>query len=176
MALKGNSYNQASNVYIAELNLKDLYMLLSNYEEIAEFLTDQVDMKGDVTLQPQGKEKVQVVDGTMHPYKGDWDWTVHCKVVNKWVMRRQHQLVIRDPWIYQLIQMKPFETHIDEIVTDTLLTKTGKGVEIYLTMGYLNLTQAYLNLVLAMQVKYKILLASPEVNDFFGAKEVAGAN
>ncbi|PNI31120.1 PGS1 isoform 14, partial [Pan troglodytes] len=44
-----------------------------------------------------------------------------------------------------------------------------------LTTGYFNLTQAYMDLVLGTRAEYQILLASPEVNGFFGAKGVAGA-
>lgn len=80
-----------------------------------------------------------------------------------------------DTWIYPLIQMKPFEIQIDEIVTETLLTEAERGAKVYLTTGYFNLTQAYMDLVLGTRAEYQILLASPEVNGFFGARGVAGA-
>lgn len=80
-----------------------------------------------------------------------------------------------DTWIYPLIQMKPFGIRIDEIVTETLLMEAERGASIYLTTGYFNLTQAYMDLILGTKAKYQILLASPEVNGFFGAKGVAGA-
>lgn len=80
-----------------------------------------------------------------------------------------------DTWIYPLVQMKPFEIQIDEIVTETLLTEAERGAKVYLTTGYFNLTQAYMDLVLGTRAEYQILLASPEVNGFFGAKGVAGA-
>lgn len=80
-----------------------------------------------------------------------------------------------DTWIYPLIQMKPFEIQIDEIVTETLLTEAERGAKVFLTTGYFNLTQAYMDLVLGTRAEYQILLASPEVNGFFGAKGVAGA-
>ncbi|KAL8163402.1 UNVERIFIED_CONTAM: CDP-diacylglycerol--glycerol-3-phosphate 3-phosphatidyltransferase, partial [Gekko kuhli] len=80
-----------------------------------------------------------------------------------------------DTWIYPLIQMKPFGIQIDEIVTETLLMEAELGASVYLTTGYFNLTQAYMDLILGTRAKYQILLASPEVNGFFGAKGVAGA-
>lgn len=80
-----------------------------------------------------------------------------------------------DTWIYPLIQMKSFEIQIDEIVTETLLTEAERGAKVYLTTGYFNLTQTYMDLVLGTRAEYQILLASPEVNGFFGAKGVAGA-
>ncbi|KAF7247340.1 CDP-diacylglycerol--glycerol-3-phosphate 3-phosphatidyltransferase, mitochondrial, partial [Varanus komodoensis] len=80
-----------------------------------------------------------------------------------------------DTWIYPLIQMKPFGIQIDEMVTETLLMEAEQGANIFLTTGYFNLTQAYMDLILGTRAKYQILLASPEVNGFFGAKGVAGA-
>ncbi|KAJ7315907.1 hypothetical protein JRQ81_002069 [Phrynocephalus forsythii] len=80
-----------------------------------------------------------------------------------------------DTWIYPLIQMKPFGIQIDEIVTETLLMEAEPGANVYLTTGYFNLTQAYMDLVLGTRANYQILLASPEVNGFFEAKGLAGA-
>ncbi|XP_048345752.1 CDP-diacylglycerol--glycerol-3-phosphate 3-phosphatidyltransferase, mitochondrial [Sphaerodactylus townsendi] len=80
-----------------------------------------------------------------------------------------------DTWIYPLIQMKPFGIQIDEIITETLLMEAERGASVFLTTGYFNLTQAYMDLILGTRAKYQILLASPEVNGFFGAKGVAGA-
>uniref|UniRef100_A0A8D0H3C1 CDP-diacylglycerol--glycerol-3-phosphate 3-phosphatidyltransferase n=1 Tax=Sphenodon punctatus TaxID=8508 RepID=A0A8D0H3C1_SPHPU len=80
-----------------------------------------------------------------------------------------------DTWIYPLIQMKPFGIQIDEIITETLLTEAERGTKVFLTTGYFNLTQAYMDLVLGTRAEYRILLASPEVNGFFGARGVAGA-
>lgn len=80
-----------------------------------------------------------------------------------------------DTWVYPLIQMKPFGIQIDELVTETLLTEAERGDQLHLTTGYFNLTQGYMDLVLGTRADYNILLASPEVNGFFGAKGIAGA-
>ncbi|KAL7989526.1 hypothetical protein Chor_012192, partial [Crotalus horridus] len=80
-----------------------------------------------------------------------------------------------DTWIYPLIQMKPFGIRIDEAVTKTLLMEAEQSASIYLTTGYFNLTKTYVDLILGTRAKFQILLASPEVNGFFGAKGVAGA-
>uniref|UniRef100_A0A8C9IJ30 CDP-diacylglycerol--glycerol-3-phosphate 3-phosphatidyltransferase n=1 Tax=Piliocolobus tephrosceles TaxID=591936 RepID=A0A8C9IJ30_9PRIM len=184
-------------------NRQDRYVFLQDCVEIADFFTELVDAVGDVSLQLQGDDTVQVVDGMVHPYKGDR--AEYCKAANKRVMdvinsaRTRQQMLhaqtfhsnslltqedaaaagdrrpVPDTWIYPLIQMKPFEIQIDEIVTETLLTEAERGAKIYLTTGYFNLTQAYMDLVLGTRAEYQILLASPEVNGFFGAKGVAGA-
>ncbi|XP_038402372.1 CDP-diacylglycerol--glycerol-3-phosphate 3-phosphatidyltransferase, mitochondrial isoform X6 [Canis lupus familiaris] len=184
-------------------NRQDRYVFLQDCPEIADFFTELVDAVGDVSLQLQGDDTVQVVEGMVHPYKGDR--AAYCRAANKRVMdvinsARARQQVLHaqtfhgdslltqedaaaagdrrpapDTWIYPLIQMKPFEIQIDEIVTETLLTEAERGAKIYLTTGYFNLTQAYMDLVLGTRAEYQILLASPEVNGFFGAKGVAGA-
>uniref|UniRef100_A0A2K6FQ28 CDP-diacylglycerol--glycerol-3-phosphate 3-phosphatidyltransferase n=1 Tax=Propithecus coquereli TaxID=379532 RepID=A0A2K6FQ28_PROCO len=184
-------------------NRQDRYVFLQDCAEIADFFTELVDAVGDVSLQLQGDDTVQVVDGMVHPYKGDR--AAYCKAANKRVMdvinsarTRQQMLHAQtfhsdslltqedtaaagdqrpapDTWIYPLIQMNTFEIQIDEIVTETLLTEAERGAKVYLTTGYFNLTQAYMDLVLGTRAEYQILLASPEVNGFFGAKGVAGA-
>uniref|UniRef100_M3YP32 CDP-diacylglycerol--glycerol-3-phosphate 3-phosphatidyltransferase n=1 Tax=Mustela putorius furo TaxID=9669 RepID=M3YP32_MUSPF len=184
-------------------NRQDRYVLLQDCPEVADFFTELVGAVGDVSLQLQADNTVQVLEGMVHPYKGDR--AAYCKAANKRVMdvinsARVRQQVLHaqtfhgdslltqedaaaagdrrpapDTWIYPLIQMKPFEIQIDEIVTETLLTEAERGARVYLTTGYFNLTQAYMDLVLGTRAEYQILLASPEVNGFFGAKGVAGA-
>ncbi|XP_052611861.1 CDP-diacylglycerol--glycerol-3-phosphate 3-phosphatidyltransferase, mitochondrial isoform X3 [Peromyscus californicus insignis] len=184
-------------------NRQDRYVFLQDCVEIADFFTELVDAVGDVSLQLQGDDTVDVVDGMVHPYKGDR--AAYCRAANKRVMDVIHSARTRqqmlhaqtfhsdsllsqeeaaaagdrrpapDTWIYPLIQMKPFEIQIDEIVTETLLTEAERGAKVFLTTGYFNLTQAYMDLVLGTRAEYQILLASPEVNGFFGAKGVAGA-
>ncbi|NXY49124.1 PGPS1 protein, partial [Ceuthmochares aereus] len=203
------------NVILSGANLSDLYftnrqdryVLLQDSPEIADFFTELVDAIGDVSLQLQQDDTVQMMEGMEHPYQGDK--VVYCETANRRVMEvinsartRQELLHAKtfhssqqgssllpqqgsqasgglkpepDTWIYPLIQMKPFGIQIDELVTETLLTEAERDARIYLTTGYFNLTQAYMDLILGTRAEYRILLASPEVNGFFGAKGVAGA-
>ncbi|XP_040438173.1 CDP-diacylglycerol--glycerol-3-phosphate 3-phosphatidyltransferase, mitochondrial isoform X2 [Falco naumanni] len=203
------------NVILSGANLSDLYftnrqdryVLLQDSPEIADFFTELVDAIGDVSLQLQRDDTVQMMEGMVHPYQGDK--TAYCEIANQRVMEvinsartRQELLHAKtfhssrqgssllsqqgsqasgglkpepDTWIYPLIQMKPFGIQIDEMVTETLLTEAERDARIYLTTGYFNLTQAYMDLILGTRAEYRILLASPEVNGFFGAKGVAGA-
>lgn len=184
-------------------NRQDRYVFLQDCPDVADFFTELVDAVGDVSLQLHGDDTVRVVEGMVHPYRGDR--AAYCKAANARVMgvinsarTRQQMLHAQtfhsdalgpqedaaaagdrrpapDTWIYPLVQMKPFEIQIDEAVTATLLTEAECGARVYLTTGYFNLTQAYMDLVLGTRAEYQILLASPEVNGFFGAKGVAGA-
>lgn len=81
----------------------------------------------------------------------------------------------RDTWVFPLVQMKPLGIRLDEEVTQRLLMEADGESRVYLTSGYFNLTQTYMRLVLGAAADYYILMASPEVNGFFGAKGVAGA-
>lgn len=80
-----------------------------------------------------------------------------------------------DTWVFPLVQMKPLGIRLDEEVTQRLLLEADGKSTVYLTSGYFNLTQTYMRLVLGAAADYRILMASPEVNGFFGAKGVAGA-
>lgn len=50
-------------------NRQDRYVFLQDCAEIADFFTELVDAVGDVSLQLQGDDTVEVVDGMVHPYK-----------------------------------------------------------------------------------------------------------
>ncbi|XP_054831966.1 CDP-diacylglycerol--glycerol-3-phosphate 3-phosphatidyltransferase, mitochondrial isoform X2 [Eublepharis macularius] len=186
-------------------NRQDRYVFLQDSPEIADFFTELVDAVGDVSLQLQQDNSVKVVDGMVHPYQGDkvayceaankrvmkvidsartrqeflHSQNFHCSHAEAPLSKEPKAVGDGQPepdtWIYPLIQMKPFGIHIDETVTETLLMEAEQGASVYLTTGYFNLTQAYMDLILGTRAKYQILLASPEVNGFFGAKGVAGA-
>lgn len=177
---------------------QDRYMFLRDCRDVANFFTELVATVGDLSLQLQPDDTVRVKDGMLHPYQGDKE--EYCKAANHRLMEvvnsarmkqrlQQHRSLdtestdpldgrqewVPDTWVYPLIQMKPFGIEIDELVTETLLTEAERGSKVSLTTGYFNLTQAYMDLVLGTRAHYQILLASPEVNGFFGAKGVAGA-
>ncbi|XP_070708091.1 CDP-diacylglycerol--glycerol-3-phosphate 3-phosphatidyltransferase, mitochondrial isoform X2 [Pempheris klunzingeri] len=174
-------------------NRQDRYVLLENCREVADFFSDLVEAVGDVSLQLQPDDSVTMLEGMVHPYKGNrQDFSVVARnrimeVVNAAHLRQR--LLNRsedsedegmsegeeDTWVFPLVQMKPLGIQVDEQVTQRLLTDAGPDSTVFLTSGYFNLTRAYMRLVLGAGASYRILTASPEVNGFFGAKGVAGA-
>lgn len=81
-----------------------------------------------------------------------------------------------DTLVYPLIQMGPFGIFDDEEVTKQLLRSASRDDEILLASGYFNLTDHYLQLILEKSfAKFRMLMASPEVNGFYGARGAAGA-
>ncbi|XP_030610965.1 CDP-diacylglycerol--glycerol-3-phosphate 3-phosphatidyltransferase, mitochondrial isoform X2 [Archocentrus centrarchus] len=175
-------------------NRQDRYVLLENCRDVADFFSDLVEAVGDVSLQLQPDDSVTMLEGMVHPYKGNrLDFSAAARkrimeVVNSAHIRQQLLLnqsedsedegmseVEEDTWVFPLVQMKPIGIRVDEQVTQRLLTDTGSDSTVFLTSGYFNLTRAYMRLVLRAGANYRILTASPEVNGFFGAKGVAGA-
>uniref|UniRef100_UPI00398EC118 CDP-diacylglycerol--glycerol-3-phosphate 3-phosphatidyltransferase, mitochondrial isoform X2 n=1 Tax=Pristiophorus japonicus TaxID=55135 RepID=UPI00398EC118 len=186
-------------------NRQDRYVLLHDCQEIADFFDELVSAVSDVSLQLQQNDTANVQPGMVHPFTGsraDFCAAANKRimaVVNEARSKQQYRNYIMglaestseeelalpsdvgralrhtDTWIYPIIQMRPFEIRIDEHVTEALMTEAEVNSKMYLTSGYFNLTQAYMNLILGTSADYQILLASPEVNGFFGAKGIAGA-
>ncbi|XP_029312540.1 LOW QUALITY PROTEIN: CDP-diacylglycerol--glycerol-3-phosphate 3-phosphatidyltransferase, mitochondrial [Cottoperca gobio] len=174
-------------------NRQDRYVLLENCREVADFFSDLVEAVGDVSLQLQPDDSVTMLEGMVHPYKGNrQDFSAAARKRIMEVMNTAHvrQRLLNgsvdsedegmsegeeDTWVFPLVQMKPLGIQLDEQVTQRLLTDAGPTSTVFLTSGYFNLTQAYMRLVLGAGARYRILTASPEVNGFFGAKGVAGA-
>ncbi|KAK2820584.1 hypothetical protein Q5P01_023543 [Channa striata] len=174
-------------------NRQDRYVLLENCREVADFFSDLVEAVGDVSMQLQPDDSVTMLEGMVHPYKGNrQEFSAVARKRIMEVMNAAHvrqQLLNRsedceeegmsegeeDTWVFPLVQMKPLGIQVDEQVTQRLLTDAGPDSTVFLTSGYFNLTRAYMRLVLGAGASYRILTASPEVNGFFGAKGVAGA-
>ncbi|CAL9699267.1 unnamed protein product [Knipowitschia caucasica] len=168
-------------------NRQDRYVLLEGCSEVADFFSDLVDAVGDVSLQLQPDDSVTMVEGMVHPYKGnrqDFSRAAQSRimeVLQEAQLRQQLQEDQEEPeedqdtWVFPLVQMKPLGISLDEQVTQRLLVDSSSGSSVFLTSGYFNLTRAYMRLVLGAGAEYRILTAAPEVNGFFGAKGVAGA-
>ncbi|KAL0964693.1 hypothetical protein UPYG_G00327680 [Umbra pygmaea] len=170
-------------------NRQDRYVLLRNCGDVADFFSDLVAAVGDVSLQLQPDNSVSMMDGMVHPYRGNReDFSAsarqHIMEVLNTARTRQHVSESQrlekedsrkeDTWVFPLIQMKPLGIQLDEQITKRLLTDADCGATVFLTSGYFNLTKAYMSLVLRAGADYRILTAAPEVNGFFGAKGIAG--
>lgn len=74
-----------------------------------------------------------------------------------------------DTWIYPTVQMGLFGIRQDEVVTEMLMKFFPKGSINYFTSGYFNVTDEYCDLILKNEADYKIILAAPEANGFYGS-------
>nr|XP_006635218.1 PREDICTED: CDP-diacylglycerol--glycerol-3-phosphate 3-phosphatidyltransferase, mitochondrial isoform X1 [Lepisosteus oculatus] len=179
-------------------NRQDRYVLLQGCREVADFFAELVGAVADSSLQLQPDDGARMQEGRVHPYKGDrTEFAAAARqrvmgVMNSARARQRLEATAAqegegagegtaagpgrgDTWVFPLVQMKPLGISLDEQVTKRLLTEAGGDCRIYLTSGYFNLTRAYVQLLLGAAADYRILLASPEVNGFFGAKGVAGS-
>ncbi|XP_064181105.1 CDP-diacylglycerol--glycerol-3-phosphate 3-phosphatidyltransferase, mitochondrial [Anguilla rostrata] len=176
-------------------NRQDRYVLLEDCPALADFFSELVGAVGDVSLQLSPDDTVSVMDGMVHPYQGnrvEFSALAERRIMAVLNSARARQRVEEaeqaggaetgvaeeppaDTWVFPLVQMKPLGIRLDEQVTERLLREAGGDAQVYLTSGYFNLTQAYMRLVLGAPAGYHILLASPQVNGFFGAQGVAGA-
>ncbi|XP_037611648.1 CDP-diacylglycerol--glycerol-3-phosphate 3-phosphatidyltransferase, mitochondrial [Sebastes umbrosus] len=174
-------------------NRQDRYVLLENCSEVADFFSDLVEAVGDISLQLQPNDSVTMLEGMVHPYKGnrqDFSASARKRIMEVVNMAHVRQRLLNgsedsedermsdgeeDTWVFPLVQMKPLGIQVDEQVTQRLLTDAGPDSTVFLTSGYFNLTRAYMQLVLGAGASYRILTASPEVNGFFGARGIAGA-
>jgi CDP-diacylglycerol---glycerol-3-phosphate 3-phosphatidyltransferase len=79
-----------------------------------------------------------------------------------------------DTIIYPLIQMAPFDIRQDELVTSLIMSRSNEDSLIYLTSGYFNFTDSFMDLVICSAPKYAIITASPEANGFSNAHGLSG--
>ncbi|XP_010747736.2 CDP-diacylglycerol--glycerol-3-phosphate 3-phosphatidyltransferase, mitochondrial isoform X1 [Larimichthys crocea] len=174
-------------------NRQDRYVLLENCREVADFFSDLVEAVGDISLQLQPNDSITMLEGMVHPYKGnreDFSAVARKRIMEVVDTAHMRQRLLNqsedsedegmsegeeDTWVFPLVQMKPLGIQVDEQITQRLLTDAGPESTMFLTSGYFNLTRAYMRLVLGAGASYRILTASPEVNGFFGAKGLAGA-
>ncbi|KAL3875758.1 hypothetical protein ACJMK2_033676 [Sinanodonta woodiana] len=81
-----------------------------------------------------------------------------------------------DTLVFPLLQMGSFGVTDDEDVTRILLRTTDREDEVLLASGYFNLTDQYMHTILHEALaKFKIVLAAPEANGFYGARGLSGA-
>ncbi|XP_071507776.1 CDP-diacylglycerol--glycerol-3-phosphate 3-phosphatidyltransferase, mitochondrial-like [Diadema antillarum] len=80
----------------------------------------------------------------------------------------------KDTVIYPLVQMGPFGVTVDQEVTRRLLGEGDGGAVCYLASGYFNLTSEYMDTILQSKPTFEILMASPQVNGFYGSRGISG--
>ncbi|KAK7475409.1 hypothetical protein BaRGS_00033359 [Batillaria attramentaria] len=186
-----------SNDYFT--NRQDRYMLFNDCKHLADFFHDLTKTVASFSFQLQKDNSLQLHKSwDIHPFRGDmhqFKWTAKDKInalldrqiqmqERKWRPSKSNTQVTEDPsntaadcdtWVYPLVQMGPMGVINDEHVTLQLLRRPAKDDEILLASGYFNLTDHYMEVILQESLaKYKLLMASPEVNGFYGARGIAG--
>ncbi|KAJ8318716.1 hypothetical protein KUTeg_003807, partial [Tegillarca granosa] len=162
-------------------NRQDRYILFDNCKEVADFFTDMIKTVSSFSFTLDSNNEVNISDtSSIHPYKdkscvGSENKTQqreinlnHCDNHSEDFEDSRGDI---DTWIYPLIQMGPFDISDDEVITKQIFELTDKNDKIYLASGYFNLTNDYMDTIVKKSTaEYDVLLASPEVNGFFGAR------
>ncbi|XP_013396298.1 CDP-diacylglycerol--glycerol-3-phosphate 3-phosphatidyltransferase, mitochondrial isoform X2 [Lingula anatina] len=80
-----------------------------------------------------------------------------------------------DTWVCPLVQMGIFGITHDHDVTQGFWKKALPNSKILMASGYFNLTDHYMDVILQnSRANFSILMASEEVNGFYGARGLAG--
>ncbi|XP_046352189.2 CDP-diacylglycerol--glycerol-3-phosphate 3-phosphatidyltransferase, mitochondrial-like isoform X1 [Haliotis rufescens] len=184
-------------------NRQDRYVLFNDSKSLADFFDNLVKTVGNFSFKMNHDNTLTLPDDeSVHPFTDKDDGCRFKRRARKhiqnlltsameetWNMEDESRSSDRthseddedsssgyDTLVYPLIQMGPFGITHDENITLKLFRSASQGDEILLASGYFNLTDHYMNVILQESyAKYGILMASPEVNGFFGAKGIAGS-
>ncbi|KAJ8263779.1 hypothetical protein GJAV_G00141200 [Gymnothorax javanicus] len=171
-------------------NRQDRYVLVEESPALADFFAELVGAVADLSLQLGPDDSVSIREGMVHPYQGsraEFSALAEQRIMSVLHTARTRQRMEEaelapvtneppaDTWVFPLVQMKPLGIRLDEQVTEKLLISAGCDAKVFLTSGYFNLTRAYMRTLLQADAPFRILMASPQVNGFFGAKGLAGA-
>ncbi|XP_046579098.1 CDP-diacylglycerol--glycerol-3-phosphate 3-phosphatidyltransferase, mitochondrial-like isoform X1 [Haliotis rubra] len=181
-------------------NRQDRYVLFNDSKSLADFFDNLVKTVGNLSFKMKHDNTLALADEeSIHPFKDKDDGSRFKRKARKqiqnlltssmedsWNMEAENDSTHceedgdstsgYDTLVYPLIQMGPLGITHDENITLNLFRSAAPGDEILLASGYFNLTDHYMNVILQeSHAKYGILMASPEVNGFFGAKGIAGS-
>ncbi|GAB1598081.1 CDP-diacylglycerol--glycerol-3-phosphate 3-phosphatidyltransferase, mitochondrial-like isoform X2 [Argonauta hians] len=182
-------------------NRQDRYILFNNCPEMADFFSSLIKTVASFSFQVNSDCSVTFPSEIgVHPYEDSDDGSQFKLKAREKVLNLLHDKVKEnllshnestpspnadttnspdinaDTFVYPLLQMGPLGIFDDEEITKHLLRSASQEDEILMASGYFNLTDHYLKLMLEKcPSRFKILMASPEANGFYGASGAAGA-
>lgn len=180
-------------------NRQDRYIIFENCSNLADYFDSLVNTVSTFSFQlRQDNSIVLHQNWSIHPYEGDKDLFIEkanqklekyttpeykpksipeCNGAVGETQNEAHKDQNEiDTWIYPLLQMHPLRIRQDENITQLILMKATPNSTIKLASGYFNLTDQYMDIIIQGSLaNYDILMASPQVNGFYGASGVAGS-
>ncbi|XP_022256654.1 CDP-diacylglycerol--glycerol-3-phosphate 3-phosphatidyltransferase, mitochondrial-like isoform X2 [Limulus polyphemus] len=169
---------------------QDRYVVFNNCEALADYFHSLVQTVSSFSLQLMPDDNLSLhPNWTVHPEKGDprkFSEEAYQRL-SKFLCSKSFNLVTitssllatnsgSDTVVYPLLQMYPLGVSQDEHVTEHLLVTVPSGSIIKLASGYFNLTEKYEEIILqSSPAEFDLLVASPKVNGFYGAKGISGA-
>ncbi|XP_062567116.1 CDP-diacylglycerol--glycerol-3-phosphate 3-phosphatidyltransferase, mitochondrial-like isoform X1 [Saccostrea cucullata] len=167
-------------------NRQDRYVLFNDCPELCDFFSGLVKTVSTFSLSLEADNSTQLHPGwEIHPFEGNTkDFKKAAgktvteyvnSVTNQQEDKKAKKKTKYDTYVYPLVQMALFGIRTEESFVKQLLRTASDGVKISLATGYFNLTKHYQNIiVLESLAKFDLLIASPQVNGFYGARGVMG--
>ncbi|GIY96968.1 CDP-diacylglycerol--glycerol-3-phosphate 3-phosphatidyltransferase, mitochondrial [Caerostris extrusa] len=172
-------------------NRQDRYIVFYDCKELSDYFDHVVQTVSSMSLLLTQDNSVVLHPGwSIHPSEGNFKEFVSKgqkslqRIINNAKTRNLSNhtgdsgidLKGSDTLVYPLLQMYTFGIRQDEQVTERFLRWAEPNSHIKLASGYFNLTSHYMNIILKSSKSFfSLLVASPKVNGFYGAKGVSGA-
>ncbi|XP_076366374.1 phosphatidylglycerophosphate synthase 1 isoform X2 [Tachypleus tridentatus] len=169
---------------------QDRYVVFHNCDALADYFHNLIQTVSSFSLQLMPDDTLSLhPNWSVHPEKGDpcqFSQEAYQRL-SKFLCNKSYSLVTNtsshfatnyesDTVVYPLLQMYPLGVYQDECVTERLLVTVPSGSIIKLASGYFNLTEKYEEIILqSSPAEFDLLVASPKVNGFYGAKGISGA-
>ncbi|XP_022313163.2 CDP-diacylglycerol--glycerol-3-phosphate 3-phosphatidyltransferase, mitochondrial-like isoform X1 [Crassostrea virginica] len=167
-------------------NRQDRYVQFSNCPEICNFFSGLVKTVSMFSLSLHADNSTKLhPQWEIHPYQGNnKDFKTAAgrsvseyvrSVTNEQADKQTKKESKSDTYVYPLLQMALFGIHTEEDFVKQLFRSASEGVKISLATGYFNLTKHYQNIIVQESLaNFNLLIASPQVNGFYGARGVMG--
>ena len=81
---------------------------------------------------------------------------------------------VSDTIIHPTLQLYHHGIHQDQIATQEIFSNPGPNDILYISSGYFNMPELYIDAIISSQARYHILSASQEAHGFFQAQGVSG--
>ncbi|XP_055953911.1 CDP-diacylglycerol--glycerol-3-phosphate 3-phosphatidyltransferase, mitochondrial-like isoform X1 [Argiope bruennichi] len=170
-------------------NRQDRYIIFYNCKELCDYFDHVVQTVSSFSFLLMPNNTVMLhPEWNIHPSEGNFKEYVSKaqkslqNLINTAKARNMHNelgnknMTQADTFVYPLLQMYTFGIRQDEQVTEKFLRLAEPNSCIKLASGYFNLTNHYMNIILkSSKAFFSLLVASPKVNGFYGAKGVSGA-
>ncbi|GBM62409.1 CDP-diacylglycerol--glycerol-3-phosphate 3-phosphatidyltransferase, mitochondrial [Araneus ventricosus] len=170
-------------------NRQDRYIVFYNCKELCDYFDHVVQTVSSFSFLLMPNNTVMLhPEWDIHPSEGNFKEYVSkaqkslqnlistAKARNVQNELENKNMVHADTLVYPLLQMYTFGIRQDEQVTEKFLRLAEPSSCIKLASGYFNLTNHYMNIILkSSKAIFSLLVASPKVNGFYGAKGVSGA-
>ncbi|KAK6626002.1 hypothetical protein RUM43_006306 [Polyplax serrata] len=158
-------------------NRQDRYMFIKGSQELTDFVEGLVDKISEFSFHLNSNNTLTLGDNCP-PLKDkkNFNFAASSAIRNYYdSFIGKGKIGDEDTVIFPLLEMGPFGIHTDSTITTKILEQYQEDAQVFLTTGYFNLTNSYIDTIIdKSKAKYKILMAHPMANGFYKAKFPAG--